>query len=366
MLKNEILMNQAKLFNNILIDEQIKYIVNNNLLIYDDFTNINFDDSSIILLEEITWIYDENNYRIPYLNGIKVRQIKLNENNNIFDYISSSSLISNNDIICGDNFLRICDVFIGSINSINANPNNVKIQKNIINIETNIHNTINKNNVIFVKTDDLSNFYTIILHNKIDINNKIILTHNSDYEIDSKYINVLNIVKNQYSQNCLISHKNLTPIPIGIENNMWFDHEILHKIRNRNNINKEKGIYFYFSLSTHFSRNECYEKLKNKLVWNTKLSKEEYFIELKKHKYAICPRGNGTDTHRIWECLYLDVIPIMLKQDYFGIDKLPIIYLNNWDELDINNINTQFKNIQFSKITIDYYKNNIKTILKQY
>lgn len=52
----------------------------------------------------------------------------------------------------------------------------------------------------------------------------------------------------------------------------------------------------------------------------------------------------------------------MLKRDYLGIDNLPIIYLNSWDELDINNINTNFKNIQFSKITIDYYKNNIKII----
>ena len=127
-------------------------------------------------------------------------------------------------------------------------------------------------------------------------------------------------------------------------------------------ITKTKNIYFFFNLNTHSSRYACYHQLTNSLNWNIKRNKEEYFIELASHKYAICPRGNGLDTHRIWECLYLDVIPIMLKRDYLGIDNLPIIYLNNWDELDINNINTQFKNIQFSKITIDYYKNNIKII----
>ena len=52
----------------------------------------------------------------------------------------------------------------------------------------------------------------------------------------------------------------------------------------------------------------------------------------------------------------------MLKRDYLGIDNLPVIYLNSWDELDINNINIKFKNIKISKIIIDYYKNNIKTI----
>jgi len=355
-----ILIEQAKLFNNILNDDQINLIFKNNIMIYDDILNINIEVLENIVLEEITWIYDENNYRIPYLNEIKLQQIKLNENSNIFDYVSSSCLINNYNIICGEKFLSLCNVFIGSINSILANPNNKYIQRNIFNIENNLINIINNSDTIFVKTDDLQFFYSKIYNNNIDVTNKIIITHNSDCEIDSKYLNVLNNVKKQYSQNCLIQHKNLEPIPIGIENTQWFDHEILHKIRMRTDIKKEKGFYFYFSLSTHFSRNECYEKLKDKLIWNSKLSKEEYFIELKKHKYAICPRGNGIDTHRIWECLYLDVIPIMLKKDSIKIDNLQIIYLNDWNELDVNNINKKFKNIQLSKITIDYYKNNLK------
>ena len=85
--KNEILIQQAKLFNNTLNDEQINYIVNNNILIYSDFTNIKYEDSKIILLEDIDWIYDENNYRIPYLNETKLFQIKLNNINCIYDYI---------------------------------------------------------------------------------------------------------------------------------------------------------------------------------------------------------------------------------------------------------------------------------------
>jgi hypothetical protein len=153
----------------------------------------------------------------------------------------------------------------------------------------------------------------------------------------------------------LIKHANLEAIPIGIENKQWFNHDIFHKIRIRTDIKKEKNIYFFFSMSTHFSRNECYEKLKDKLEWNKKLSKEDYLIELKKHKYAICPRGNGIDTHRIWECLYLDVIPIILKKDYINIDNLPIIYLNDWNELDINNIDNSFQNIKLNKITMKYY-----------
>jgi hypothetical protein len=46
----------------------------------------------------------------------------------------------------------------------------------------------------------------------------------------------------------------------------------------------------------------------------------------------------------------------MLKRDSINIDNLPIIYLNDWDELDVNNINTKFKNLKLSKITLDFYK----------
>jgi hypothetical protein len=362
--KNTIIIEQAKLFNQELSLEQINYIVNNNIVIYSNNIDTNYDFSKNILLEEINWIYDNNNLRIPYWDSNKLSQIKLELNDNIYDYISSSVILSDDDVICGEKIMSICDVFIGSTNSINANPNNVNIQKNIINIDNDIKNVINQYNTIFVKTDDLLYFYCKVESNNINLRDKLIISHNSDIEINSNYNYFLNKIKKQFSQNCLIKHENLYAIPIGIENKQWFNHEILHKIRINQDIKKEKNIYFFFSLSTHFSRNECYEKLKNKLQWNKKLSKEEYFIELKKHKYAICPRGNGIDTHRIWECLYLDVIPIMLKKDYINIDNLPIIYLNDWDELNVFDINNSFKNIKLSQITMNFYTEKISKNLK--
>jgi hypothetical protein len=126
------------------------------------------------------------------------------------------------------------------------------------------------------------------------------------------------------------------------------------------NLAKTKNIYFYFNLNTHQSRNECYNKLKEKLEWNTKRDKADYFIELSKHKYAICPRGNGLDTHRIWECLYLNVIPIIIKLDYPNINNLPIIILDDWN--DINKIyDYNFTNQCTSKLTLSFYKETIKS-----
>lgn len=339
---------QYLLFNN--TNKIINFIIDNKIMAYTNLDNIIINNEYINYnLEEITWKYDENNYRIPYYNNIKINYIKLDLlKHNIYDFISSNSIIPDEEIICGENIQNLCDIVLFTNETINANPNNNLFSKKIENI--NKLDNLNEYNSIFIKGEELEYFY-----NKFDkdINNKIILSHNSDYEVNDRYIKYLNKVNKQLSQNCLFQYKNLISLPIGIENRQWVDHNIFHRIRKSKDIKKTKNIYFFFSLDTNSSRKECYDSLKDKLEWNKKKNKEEYFIELKKHKYAVCPRGNGLDTHRIWECLYLDVIPIIIERDFININNLPIIVLKNWKEL---NIKKEFNNIKNSKVCLDFYK----------
>lgn len=212
---------------------------------------------------------------------------------------------------------------------------------------------------LFIFADNLKDFYykfktSIITDNSLL--GKRVITHNSDYEIDTSSIPLLNKVDKQLSQNCIIQHPKLIPIPIGVENRQWFNHQILHNVRKRVDIKKTEDVYFFFSFETHPSRQECYDKLKGKLRWNVKRSKEEYFIELKRHKYAICPRGNGLDTHRLWECFYLDVIPVMISKDFVNITNLPILVFYSWDDFNKYRLNSEFKGIENSKITMSYYR----------
>jgi len=206
---------------------------------------------------------------------------------------------------------------------------------------------------IFVFTHDLDYFYNKF---KNYVNDKIIITHNSDHEIIKNYNFKLHLC-----QNTRISASNIIPLPIGIENTQWFNINIFHKIR-KMNIPKTKHIYFYFNLNTHKSRQNCFNKLSNILEWNTKKSKEEYFIELASHKYAICPRGNGLDTHRIWECLYLNTIPIVIKEDFPNISNLPIIVLDSWDYL-INKLNYEFDKQTLSKLNVNITRSTTNLLL---
>jgi hypothetical protein len=339
--KNQnILIEQYKLFNNnnLLID----YVTYHKVMIYDEIPDPNLIiDSPKINYMDLEFRYDINNLRIPYHNNKKLWAIRINLNE-IYNYISSNSLIPDDQIIYGEKIQNIADVVIGNPSSLNFNPNNRYFSKEMKSI--NELNDISKYNSIFIFTHDLEDFY-----NKFgdQLSTKIIISHNSDHEI--MYIKN---VKLHLAQNCLIKNSKLLSLPIGIENTQWFDHNIFHKIR-KSKIIKTKNIYFYFNLNTHPSRLTCYNKLKDKLEWNTKRSKEDYFIELASHKYAICPRGNGLDTHRIWECLYLDVIPIIIEKDDLKIDNLPIIILEDWELIDnIYNIFTKQMN---NKIVINNY-----------
>ena len=312
---------------------------------YDNINAISDFSAKEYPIDQIEWVYNENNLRIPYVNGKRQQLIAVKDE--YFNYISSARLLEDTDIICGENFIPYADIFIGTNRSYNSNPNNKRIVKKFVNFENANENDINNIKKIFVKTEDLK-----LLKNKFGrfLENKIIISHNSDNGITEDYL--ITKAKVQFSQNCLIKAKNLVPIPIGIENTQWFDHSIFHRVR-KMDIPKTKNIYFLFSVKTHKSRRNCLDILSKKLEWNTKLPKEEYFKELKRHKYAICPRGNGLDTHRLWECLYLDVIPIMLKKDSTNISGLPIIYLDKWEDLGV--LTNKFVNQKLSKISMRFY-----------
>ncbi len=342
----EILKEQYYIFNT--NKTILEYIILNKIMVYTNISKINLELYDTVELKDIVWKYNENNLRIPYINNQKLSFYKLKVNDNIIDFVSSSSFICDNDIINGEKIQSFADIVVGIPSSLSWNPNNKVYSKKMQDLDT--LQTINEYKSIFVFTHDLNIFYDKFKHYT---NNKIIITHNSDHEIKEKYN-----FKLHFCQNTFICDNSIIPLPIGIENTQWFDNNLFHKIR-KLKIPKNKFIYFYFNQNTHPSRKQCYNKLCDILEWNTSKPKLDYFIELASHKYAICPRGNGLDTHRIWECLYLNTIPIVIKSDFPNITNLPIIVLNDWSELNINKLNNEFINQQLSKLTTTYYSNLI-------
>lgn len=371
-----ILLQQYRLFNTNTntasntnnITEKEKTIIHRKLMIYDVYSGDDIDTTPTELwnsdVKKLEFRYNENNLRIPYFNNTKIKAIALNlDIDNIFNYISSNHILPDTQLIYGEKIQSLCDVVIGNISSLMFNPNNRFFSKEMRDIKQLDDINILPYRSIFLFTDAIDEFYEKYKNRPDILKTKIIVSHNSDGEI--KTLNPH--VKIHYAQNCVAvvpppHQSRLVPLPIGIENNQWFQHSLLHKIRKNLPPLKTKDIYFYFNLNTHPTRIDCYNQLKTKLTWNTKKSKEDYFAELATHKYAICPRGNGLDTHRVWECLYLNVIPIMIEADDLHIDGLPIILLKKWDDIDVPLLcrPPSFTNQENAKITVDYYQRHME------
>jgi hypothetical protein len=61
----------------------------------------------------------------------------------------------------------------------------------------------------------------------------------------------------------------------------------------------------------------------------------QYLRNLRSHSLVPCPEGNGVDTHRLWETLYMGGTPVVISNKIVNslINDLPVIVLENWEQL---------------------------------
>ena len=72
-----------------------------------------------------------------------------------------------------------------------------------------------------------------------------------------------------------------------------------------------------------------------------------------------CPPGNGKDTHRFWESLYLGALPVILKKDEIpAYSPYPYIAIEEWSELS-QLATKQLREIYSSKVSaLDFFRKN--------
>lgn len=224
----------------------------------------------------------------------------------------------------------------------------------------------------FVKISNFRNMNEIV--NLRDL--EILITGHSDEPIKDKYLNILNLpnLKLWICENAHVRHEKIYPVPIGITNPIG-DINSLHKIlSNTDHIfnvsqkpKKNKNLaYMNFTIKNYpGERRGIINKLKDE-SWITyeepDISEEGHlnFMEnLYNHKFVISPRGNGVDTHRLWETIYLRSIPIVLKHiSMEAFYHLPILFIESWDQVNEEFLNKKYE--EMHSIKYDYSFTNIE------
>lgn len=264
------------------------------------------------------------------------------------------------EIITGEKIQQLCDIYLGVNDDFNYNPiirKQIEKHKNLNDMNEPFDNPFK----IFCYTHNIE-----LLSAKIHlfINSFILVTHNSDGSIDDNhYVN--NILNNKllvkwFCQNLSYKHEKLQLIPIGIANSMW-DHGNLSLFNDNlfiNNIFKTKLTYFNFNINTNFNKRQyCYDKLNKKIEWLDNVNPNENLKRLSEYKFCICPEGNGYDTHRLWECLYLKVVPIVKDSEFTKIlleYNIPMVILNDWNDYNENNLH--YENFNFNDVNFIIHK----------
>ena len=241
-------------------------------------------------------------------------------------------------MISGELIQELCDVYCGHHSDFDYNLRIALQTVKHIHLER-ICQPWNNPPRIFCYSHRVKEFIGILplLQNEFTL-----LSHNEDTNIDESYLPILDHPKLLFwhAQNVMFNHPKLGGLPIGIANSMWphGNQDILRDVLAMK-LEKTNAVYFNFSVWTNRAeRSACLEQLNDVLPWQPTKDFRPYLETLATYKYAISPPGNGIDCHRIWECIYLGVIPIVLRSSFTErLNRVfPCILLTTWSEFNLN------------------------------
>ena len=206
---------------------------------------------------------------------------------------------------------------------------------------------------------------------------KTIFSGNSDQNFtDSKYFQNQSI--EFFCQNSAISNlANLKTLPIGIENIRLGRSGFKYIHKGLSQFKSYDRVLVPPMSPTNASRVEVVTLAKSNPesfdVVTGFLPTKEYFRVAREYKFIFACEGNGFDTHRLWEILYQNSFPVVLRTNWsqtLGWLDLPILYVDSVLDVtpallqDFLEKNQHFSAEKSPQLWIPYWKEMIKSKTK--
>lgn len=245
-----------------------------------------------------------------------------------------------------------------------------------IRMETDIEqalDSLNEKSVVFCTSELVDKFLSSLGYSQ---SGKILIAGDSDLDFTIELPLSTRAFQKIYLQNSLISDNNLIfTLPIGVENvRLGGEIGLPRNLQSGKVWTERKRMVLNgpYSISYDGRRD-----LNNSIVYSNKfftnvldfVTPKEYASLVGEHRFVICPRGNGKDTHRFWEALYRGAIPIVLKDSWslsLSILGIPFLGVNDFqpktilDSVSSALINRDFDDFRPSSIEslwISYWAN---------
>lgn len=200
---------------------------------------------------------------------------------------------------------------------------------------------------VFLKVSDIP--YFLSLHPLRPVS---LVVHNSDESFtDELYFRVKPFVTEVSAVNCVTRYAK--QLPLGLRDHQYTSHHVLRAVMAEPAVPRDVLCLVNFLIATNpGERQSVYDMFKNNSLClvqhdymhyqksmnfqdeDNQKRRLEFYRTLKRCKYAICPAGTGIDTHRVYECINLGVIPIVrsspLDTLYAG---MPVKIVRAWTDV---------------------------------
>lgn len=177
--------------------------------------------------------------------------------------------------------------------------------------------------------------------------------HNTDESYTLKHHTMLShLVSHTFTiNNYLHDEEDVTPIPLGfndttagvIDRNPHFQYIF-------DNEKTKLCLVKFWRNFMRPGRSECYAYFDNNCSFadceteNQWIDILGFYDQLRSYKYAVCPTGAGLDTHRFWECLLLNVIPIVKINPITPfLSNFPCLIVEDWSEVTEEYLNDMWE-----------------------
>jgi hypothetical protein len=234
-----------------------------------------------------------------------------------------------------------------------------------------------ENRIPYIKPDPIKAGYSFVsnagwngFYEHINLRDrKVLVTGYSDHPIgkDENLILEEPFLEKWFANNVDTDHPKLIAVPLGLPNEVDFpiygDTRRLHAVASQPKTIKNIA-YTNFKIETYPAERRLVHDFFKDQAWVTTgtldLSEEghrRYLEEIRDHKFCICPRGNGVDTHRMWEALYLGTIPICINSVTLEqFSELPILFVDDWNDVTADFLEKKYEEFQTKSFNLDKLK----------
>ena len=168
-----------------------------------------------------------------------------------------------------------------------------------------------------------------------------VVTQHSDFELDENIIRSKpKCVNKIFGPNNTCVSNDSVPVPLGLGPPFGRGAPLAEDIKKKDTrAKRSKLLYVNFRPNTFPNeRGPLFQRFSEPMSWVTIGNQssnydlfDDYLVSMIQHKFCLCPRGNGIDTHRLWESLYSRTVPIVRYENaYRDFKDLPILFVDDW------------------------------------